>query len=243
MAKKKKPIIKLVLITGGVTFIAILVLISWRIHNLGKTNASPSSNGVICTREEPYELPLEFERARSLRSQRLQEAGVKLDYSFYNCIDIQYADLAAQGAEGMFRIDQNSSLDHLMILVDNGYKIKDDVFTAILLSHEFTHVAQYVRELKGEGKTSCVEAEVEAFLNEIVFITELNKEEKVSLASRITYYKGGGYNDSISLGIISQIDDLIKMKGQSSDLNTLKNLIDKWVRSNPAYQKQCNLQF
>ena len=212
-------------------------------HSIAPKNVSTPTEvgGIKCNRKEPYKLAPEFERARSLRNQRLQDAGYKLDYSFYNCIDIQYADLSPNGAEGMFQFDQNSSIDDLKILVDNSYKIKDDLLTAVLLQHEFAHVSQFVKKLRGEGETPCVDSEVQAFANEILLLTTLNEEEKMSVAQRVIYYRDGGYRDSVSLGIISQIDQLVKMNGKSKTSEALITSLDKWVRQNPAYKKQCGL--
>jgi len=242
MVQKRK--VKKVFIVLAVLALAFLAVISVSVYV--KVQEAPDTTptndaGVKCTRKEPYKLAPEFERARSLRNQRLQEAGITLDYSFYNCINIDYADLSKDGAEGMFSFDQNSSIDNLKILVDNSYKIKDDILTAILLQHEITHVGQFVSKLQGKGELSCIDSEVQAFSNELVFMTLLNPEEKMSLVQRIIYYQEGGYNNSASLGIFSQINQLISLNRKSSDALVLKSLIDKWVRQNPAYQSQCGI--
>lgn len=239
--KRKIKWIFIVLALIAFAFLAVLVVSIYK--KVRETSiATPTNNSEVkCTRKEPYKLAPEFERARSLRNQRLQEAGVTLDYSLYNCINIEYADLSKDGAEGMFSFDQNSSIDNLKILVDNSYKIKDDILTAILLQHEITHVGQFVNKLEGKGELSCIDSEVQAFSNELVFITILNPEEKMSLVQRIIYYQKGGYNNSASLGIFSQINQLIAINSKSKDPEILKSLINKWVRQNPAYQRQCGL--
>lgn len=222
----------------------------------GDTSATAPPTGIICPRTEPYKLAPEFERARSLRKQRIEEyTGQALDYSFYNCINIEYADLRDEQAEGMFSFDENSSLDNLKILVDRSYKAKDDLLTAILLQHEFTHVTQFVNELRDGKKTSCFDAEIDAYVQEVNFLRTLNKEELMSLAQRILYYREGGYDGSLSEGSLAQLDYLIGLNGKSRNqcaryadstkefqdcyYNAQRSLIEKMVKSSPVYQEQC----
>lgn len=220
------------------------------------SNASPSPS-VICTRSMPYELVPEFERARSLRIQRLEEfTGKKLDYSFYNCINIEYADLSDEQAEGLFYFDEDSSLDNLKILVDTSYKEKDDLLTAILLHHEYTHVGQFVDELNNGKSLSCFDSEVDAFVQEINFLRTLNEEEFMSLIQRLDYYRKGGYRNSASAGTIGQLYELSMMninigkacakkyQPGSDDYRECyfavqRAEIEKMVKSSPVYQEQC----
>lgn len=220
-----------------------------------KPNSVAVNNTIKCSRTNPYNVPPELERARSLRQQRLSEYGVKLDFSFYNCIHIMYADLSKQNAEGLFTFDKNSSIDDLRIYVDESYKEKDDLLTAILLDHEYVHVSQFVNTLRGVEEVSCVDSEVEAFLHQVNFLRTLTPEEVMSLAQRLIYYKEGGYQNSISRSAFATLDVLIGFNAIAKEtcrnvsaaefsncyFDKQRSLVEEEVRNSEFYRKQCNL--
>ncbi|KKT87851.1 MAG: hypothetical protein UW88_C0020G0018, partial [Candidatus Collierbacteria bacterium GW2011_GWD2_45_10] len=174
------------------------------------------SSGVTnyCTKEKAYKLEPEFDRATSLVVQRLID---KTDieawdsgkdpstnnaflwlYANKNCLDVSYASSVEEmsGAEGLFYFtNEFSNRERLRILVSPLYKEQDDLLTATLLSHEFTHAIQFMFEdtqrtelskcyaetdkdfcsqLEQELKPhTCIFKEGEAFMNEINFLYSL----------------------------------------------------------------------
>ena len=201
-----------------VVFLSLIAVGIYQIYTLIKNEGGlVNSVNTECPRKEPYKLLPEFERARSLRQQRLEEAGYELDHSFYNCINIEYSDtLGTNQAEGLFYFDENSSISNLKILVDSSYKLKDDLLTATLLQHEFVHVGQFVKKLRTGESKSCVDQEVEAFIQELNFLATLNTEEKMSLVQRLIYQKEGGYENNASENFLYQLSSLIEFNEKSS---------------------------
>ena len=227
-----------------------------------KTNTTSTVEATVengkyeCTRKEPYKMEPEFERALSLRNQRIQAYfGTKKDSSSQNCIFIQYDDLATkngEGTEGMFLFDKKSRLDKMTIYVDNSYKDKDDILTAILLQHELTHVSHFIDELSGKDKLSCVDDEVYSFMGQAYFLATLNSEEKKSIQSRLERYSNIDsitYDGLVSLMAMSNQSHskcAVQYKPNSEQLSqceflTLQKMVESYVRSNPAYQDQCKL--
>jgi len=247
----------LVLVVVGliVALRVVNILIPNRADSQNRSNDTKEQSDIKCLRKEPYEIPPELERARSLRQQRLSEFGVELDFSFYNCIHILYADLSEQEAEGVFIFDKNSDINDLRIYVDKTYKEKDDLLTAILLDHEFVHVSQFVGELREGEKTSCIDSEVEAFLHQVNFLRTLNTEEVMSLAQRLLYYKEGGYRQSASKYSFSTLNTLIEYNGMakracqnepkdnysSCYFSKQRSLVEGMIKDSEFYQKQCGL--
>ncbi len=260
----RKYLKKVFFLLVGLCLVLIIFTVSMLIHDEKPTLEAPANSEtrttnhqVTCERSQPWVLAPEFERARSLRKQRIESyTGQEMDYSFYNCINIKYADLSLQGAEGLFYFDENSSLDELTILVDRSYEAKDDLLTAILLHHELTHVKQFVDELRNGTKISCFDAEIEAFAQEVNFLRTLNEEELMSLAQRILHYREGGYANSATEGVFANMDYLLGINNKSRDycnsqfpqggvenqncyFDTQKTLIADMVTTSPFYQEQC----
>lgn len=195
-----------------------------------------------CIREKPYEKPPEFDRAISLFEQRYSDKFGKADPSIFNCLDIQYADL--NNAEGLFTFDPNkSSLDKLSIYVDNSYKIKDDLLTAFLLSHEINHASNYLTQLN-EGITyPCYDQEIAAFQTQFAFLGTINQEEQDSLVGRMVTTD---YSNNNPLLLIKEFTDFsgrakaICGSGPSDCFNkSINDQITNMVKNNPYYQKEC----
>lgn len=205
----------------------------------------------VCIREEMYDMPPEFVRALSLIKQRFHEWFVKNNVSdpndilFFNCVDIQYGDTG--DAEGFFTFDENSSnIDKLEIKVNKSYVNSDDLLTAVLLAHETKHALNYLNRLQGVYDFSCLEDEAEAFNNQLTFTGIITAEEQNSLYARLLK----DYRDP-SNGL-SIIWDLWLIRDQAKKIcrtNQWDNcvmkevgpLILKYIKSNPYYQKQCDL--
>lgn len=216
-------------------------------NNTAFYNAPKDSS---CTRLTPYDLQPEFQRAISLIKQRSQYPN---ENWIYNCVDIQYGN--ALGAEGVFYFDDTvSSLDKLVIVVDRSYREADDLLTAALLSHELQHAGQYVLFKKYGTPVSCIQDEVSAFFWQYQFIRSLNNEERNSIVSRLRNYSSRELHNQLQI-----IEDLALMHSAAEKTCLRQNVspnteevwscyvkesrqkIEKWVVSNPHYQKQCEL--
>lgn len=216
-----------------------------------------SNPGPWCLREEMYEMPPEFKRALSLIDQRFtvwfKSSGLVSPFrennpdnpSFFDCLNIQYSDTA--GAEGLFTFDENSSdIENLHIYVNRSYVNSDDLLTAFLLMHETTHAFNYLQKVINGTSITCIDDEVNAFNLQLLFTGVINSGERESLNTRL---RQGYQNLNNPLKINS---DLITLRDQaqricktntfdSCTMNAVVPLIEKMVRSNPYYQKQCNL--
>ena len=205
-------------------------------------------DNVTCIRETPYEKPPEFDRALSLIKQREElfaqtHGQEKIDFSFFNCLNIQYAKL--DNAEGVFEFNEgSSSLDKLQIYVDTSYKENDDVLTAFILAHEIEHAVIYLNNVMSGDKFPCFENEAEAFGAQIYFVQSLNQQEQNSINQRFL----AGYNNINSP--LKMLWDLWSIKKDADSYcginaacfnDRMKNQITSMVKSNPYYQKQCNL--
>lgn len=190
------------------------------------------SDATACSRIEPYPMQPEFERALSLIIQRLEQRNKDKDFietiqEIKNCLYISYSDdVDKYGAEGLFNFDENSTNERLNILVSNSYKANDDILTALLLIHEVTHAGQFVLDIE----SSCFDLEAQAFFNQIVFFTALNKAEQDSLVARATV---GGSREVDSL--FDFMEAVIKL-----DRNDPYGSILKLIKDDPFYQEQCS---
>jgi hypothetical protein len=216
----------------------------------GKWYFSQKESGILCTRIQPYSMPPEFQRALSLIQERLGNSQYPASNMYaanntfeqedrsaaeglkkiYNCLDIQYAstDEELNGAEGIFKFDNTSSIDDLKIFVSPKYQVKDDLLTAILLRHEIVHANYHAT---GADKSiSCYQNEANAFAAELTFLrSTLNAEEKKSISSR--YYTSQEARDLIDLS--SAVDTY---KGNFVSERTLQ-----YVEQSPFYQKECSM--
>ncbi len=195
-------------------------------------------DNLYCGRFEKYSMPEEFNRAVSLIIQRMMQSGnntVKSITNIHNCLDIQYAqsDDEMHGAEGVFMFSTNSTPDRLQIFVSPRYQAKDDLLTAVLLSHEFAHAlvfaGEFTNQLPSNLRVSCYENEASAFLSQMQFLTTLNEEEKLSIISR-SYT---GYSQE-AMSVIN----LIVALGNSPGDNPYQKALN-YVKNIPFYQAQC----
>jgi len=213
-----------------------------------KGNWYLTNDAIGCIRDIPYAKPAEFDRALSLYTQRINSYRVSKgleeeDYSYFNCLNIQYSDSINE--EGFFTFDSNgSSVDDLQIFVNSSYKEKDDMLTAFLLSHEIYHVFSYLNEVIYGDKLDCIDEEVNAFSNQLFFSQTLNQQEKDILNLR---FQEGYYQISPPLKMMWDLWAIKKNADQicGSDSNCydkqLTGEIKNKVKSNPYYQKQCGI--
>jgi hypothetical protein len=229
----------------------VLLVVKTLINQSSGPTKTPRQNWK-CARNEPYKIPPEFTRAISLIIQRNDPAGGGQDGltaggkygNWLNCIDIKYKDLSNDKAEGIFVFDTSSSLEHMMIYVDDSYQIRDDLLTAILLSHELKHARQTIDEQVGGVKRSCVDKEAIAYVFQIMFTSNLNDEEFDSLNYRAALNPSNpAYSQIYLIGKFGKenIKWCDERKDEFCKANQILNNIREWVRSNPYYQKQCSL--
>lgn len=197
----------------------------------------PLANNVYCTRSQEYPMPEEFRRAMSLVIQRFSESNLQAEVdmaktfkSMQNCFDIQYAksDATLGDAEGLFLFDKNSSAEDLQILVSPSYSYKDDILTAVLLTHEMVHAA--LHSLNTDKQMSCFENEAKAFTNQQAFVGRLNAEEKASLTSRYYTQSSQSVNE-----FFYSLQSIVKYQGATFEEKALN-----FVKGNAFYQKECS---
>jgi hypothetical protein len=197
-----------------------------------------------CIRTEMYDMPPEFQRALSLVKQRLTDRmGEKNigDFSFLNCLDIQYSSL--DNAEGLFTFDKkSSSLEKLTIYVDNSYKIKDDILTAFLLSHEVFHASQYLNRLNTGSALGCYAEEIQAFWWQSQFLASLNRSEIDSVTTRIVSTDYSNNNPLILMKTFADFSgNAMQACGADQDCvaQRFTDQITFMVKNSPFYQKEC----
>ncbi len=152
----------------------------------GSTNTGSKAK-VGCTSDVRLENEPQYDRALSLIKQRIDNqfdfTDEKLKFAYFpsqltNCIKIVEKNMEGAGIEGSFTFHSEDIQDNYFpITVDVGYSDTDDVLTALLLSHEMTHVQQYINEVNNTEELLCVDKEVEAFIAQLGFYTLLNNEE------------------------------------------------------------------
>ena len=191
-----KKIIKITLVVVCILAVGFVTVFLLSKNKPGDPSFSPratTENG--CTRTTRLDNEARFDRALSLVYENASKLKADLgDASplifspqIVNCIKVAESDVSdALGAEGYFEFSyEDIKPNEFPIFVDNKYKNADELVNALLLTHEITHVQQYINELQGKGNLSCIDKEVEAFYSQLLFTTELNDEENKSIDFRI----------------------------------------------------------
>jgi len=199
-----------------------------------------------CLREEMYDMPSEFKRALSLIKQRLMDkaSGNEENFDFFNCLDIQYSDLEE---EGVFTFNtEKSSIDKLSILVNRSYISSDDLLTAFLLSHEMTHANDYLTQISDGIKFGCVESEVKAFTMQLFLSSSLTEEEMKTINLKLREGYGNINNQLKIMWDLLTYRDYARKMCNTFDYNDcffkyFNKSVENMIKSNPYYQKQCNL--
>ena len=164
-----------------------------------------------------------------------------------NCIDVQFSSLS--DAEGYFIFNKDSTRDRLTIFVDNSYKIRDDILTSFLLSHELSHAVTYIMRLSNgfqidNTTEDCYRQEAMAFISQLDFFTySMNKEEQNSLLSRMLTTNKGENSPLETVLMLVQIQYNASLQCRQSDIDCQSKVttdeILRMVKENPFYQKQC----
>lgn len=194
---------------------------------------------IYCIRDAGYDIPEEFKRAISLIIQRYNQSdnaeaqsnGVSVK-DIQNCLNIQYAKPSddISDAYGAFIFSPSQSMEKFDILVSPGYSAKDDILTAILLTHEFRHVLDFIEGQFSGEQVDCFETEARAFSAQNLFFSQaLNKEEVYSLVSRMLT---NASEETKQIEYV--IEEIAKTKGKDYHEKALN-----FVKASPAYQEQC----
>lgn len=189
-----------------------------------------------CDRTTPYEMPNEFSRAISIITQRFSESYRSEDKEFAkgfnlikNCLDIKYASNQEEmeGIDGMFVFSKASPRNHLEIYVSPKYQVKDDLVTALTLSHELYHA--FLRASGNDIFTPCFDNEANAFIVSYNFYNLLNEEEKTSLNARLLTR-----SSEEVYSFFKTYYDIVHTPAGS-----FKEQFNNYVKTNPGYIEEC----
>lgn len=239
-----------------VFYIIVALLLLGLAYGLGRNqtqtnsipNGKPTEKG-LCTRTSPYDAPSEIKRALSLLSERwdAEPNAPTPKGGMSNCLHIIYKDHSEMdNAEGYFLFDKSSNPNDIRIFIDNTYKNYDDILTASLLKHEVIHATIYYLVLEGSMQPlTCVENEVDAFSEQIIFLTNLNPEEWKSITYRVASnpHLNSAYELTDFLLRLNKKGDEQCVNASDSNCwrNYVKASLTNWVKTNPYYQEQCGL--
>lgn len=263
--KRKRYSVLVILLIFVAVFIGFKVLNnSWGIglspKNISEEKVDPSAtpSQISCTRTTRLENDPQYDRALSLIQQRVSENskwwdkyGEDKDLRFkhfpselINCIKIsEDSSKNTSGIEGYFTFnDEEIKADYYPITVSDGYRYADDITTALLLSHEITHVQQYINERNNKGALSCIDMEINAFIAQQDFYTILNTEEIDSGYHRIQNDKS--LHPQLQMMNTMQTinrESGCAFEGGCLDLN-LRSSLRKILTEDSVYRKQCELQ-
>ncbi len=262
--QKKSAIIIALLVLTVVSFFGLYGFTKLGITNIAPKNvinkkAEPSKTPtkISCTRTSRLDNEPQYDRALSLIQQRVDENnkwwdkyGEKIDGRFkhfppelVNCIKITKELITKlSGIEGYFTFNSKDiKTNYFPITVSSDYDFADDIVTALLLSHEMTHVQQFIDTQNGKNALSCIDSEIDAFIAQLDFYVILNNEENSSVFNRI---KSDG-------NLHSQLQILDEMMTINRDSNCKfdKNCLDtnlttklrKMITEDSYYKKQCGL--
>lgn len=215
---------------------------------------------VGCTRATRLDNEPQYDRALSLIQQRVDENNKWWDkygddnaernkYFHFppeltNCIKISEETFTdSTEVEGYFTLNSKEiKIDYYPITVSSDYSSTDDVVTALLLSHEITHVQQYINSINEKKSLSCVDDEIDAFTAQLDFYVILNDEENSSVYNRI-------HNDKGLHSQLQMIDAMTTINRESgcnildsncNDVN-LRNKLREMITEDSYYRKQCGL--
>jgi len=223
-----------------------------------KVEPSETPAQILCTRTTRLENDPQYDRALSLIQQRVDENskwwdkyGEDKDLRFkyfpaqlINCIKIAEDESKnTSGIEGYFTFnDGEIRTDYYPITVSADYRYADDITTALLLSHEITHVQQYIDERNSKDVLPCIDKEINAFIAQQDFYAILNTEEIDSGYHRIQNDKSlhPQLQMMSTMQTINRESDCA-FEGACLDLNLRSNL-RKILTADSVYRKQCELE-
>lgn len=215
-----------------------------------------------CMRNTRLENAPQYDRALSLIQQRIddnekwcdkycetEDYEMKLRFhhfpaSLTNCIKIIEEEIGGD-TEGYFTFhSENIKPNFFPITIDKSYKFTDDTLTALLITHEMTHVQQYLNSLKGKDLLSCRDKEVEAFISQIDFYTKLSNEEISSIVLKMNEEKEEKHPQVAMLKAMIEInrdETCPRFTDDECSQKHLRNELFKLITDESIYQHQCKL--
>ncbi len=284
MTLKPRRFVKSLLFVIGISllFFGIRLLLENSKTKVEK-NESAYTNNVGCTRTTRLDNKPQYDRALSLIQQRIEEHNngykSKDDQSYFkyftpelvNCVKIIDEDPEKRDDfEGYFVLNSKEiKPDYYPIIVNSKYLESDDIGIVLLLSHELTHVQQYIDANNNKKKISCLDNEANAFMaTRIFYIYGLNFQETAIVEDRIKKIRSvsSADNNTESVGLLQKyvyssfstpfvMVDLVQklvreskcQKVENSDdlriclnLDIHKQLTDL-LKEDSFYKKQCGL--
>lgn len=255
---KYKPILVTITFFVLVSSIATFIFFKEQLMPSIKKPTTPElliSDG--CTRTSRLENAPQYDRALSLIHQRITEnheqwpeEGKYSDARFthfppnlVNCIKIVEEDLG-RDEEGYFIFhSEEIQPNYFPIAINSNYKFSDDVLTALLITHEMTHVQQFIESLNNNDNQSCREKEVSAFISQLDFYVQLNNEENYAFYLRMNDERDNQHSQVEMIKAMTTINresNCNIVDFECKDKN-LRNKLFELVTSNPHYREQCGV--
>jgi cell division protein ZapA (FtsZ GTPase activity inhibitor) len=133
--------------------------------------------------------------------------------------------------------------NYFPITVNSDYKFSDDVLTALLITHEMTHVQQFIDSLNNNDRQSCREREVSAFISQLDFYVQLNNEENYAFYLRMNDERDNQHPQ------VEMIKAMIKINRESNchimdtecKNQNLRSKLFEQITSDPHYREQCGV--
>jgi hypothetical protein len=263
--QRKFPIYIAILIIASGLYFGFYIFAKSEIMNVIPKNAIEKKNelretptDINCSRTSRLDNEPQHDRALSLIQQRIDENnkwwdkyGEKIDGRFkhfppelVNCIKISKESVSKLSRiEGYFIFnDKDIKKDYFPITVSADYDFADDIVTALLLSHEMTHVQQYIDIKNGKSALPCIDSEIDAFITQLDFYVILNNEENNSVYHRIQ--NNENFHSQLQI-----LDAMMTVNRDSScnvfDKNcldtNLTNKLREMLTGDSHYIKQCDL--
>jgi len=214
-----------------------------------------------CTRTTRLENPPQYDRALSLIHQRIsdhekwcdkygtdKDSEQKLRFNQFpanltNCIKIVEENI--DDGEGYFVFhSEDIKPNYFPITIDDSYNYADDTLTSLLITHEMTHVQQYLDSLNGTDNLSCRDKEVEAFISQIDYYVLLSNEEISSVVLKMNEERDDKHPQIAMLKTMININKNSTCKLFGDDECQQKNLRSKLfelITQDSGYQHQCKL--
>lgn len=212
-----------------------------------------------CARTTRLENLPQYDRALSLIQQRISENnqwwdihGDKNDGRFYyfpaqltNCITIQEDTTDVKSSlEGYFTLNNNAiKNNYYPININSKYKEADDIATALLLTHEITHVQQFIDSKNSKNTNSCIKNEINAFMAQLDFYVILNGEEQSSVYQRIEndkYLHPQLQMLNTMMSINREVLNTCKFNEECTK-NHLLSRLNEILVNDETYKKECEL--
>ncbi len=264
-SKNKMLIFPALLLALVISAVVSVYFFKSKPHATIQPTSAPAVEQVIadgCTRTTRLENDPQYDRALSLIHQRIDdnekwcdkycesskyEKSLRFHHfpaNLTNCIKVVEEDIDG-GAEGYFTFhSEDIKPNYFPITIDESYNYADDTLTALLVTHEMTHVQQYLDSLKGNDTLSCRDKEVEAFISQIELYTKLSNEEISSVVLKMNAEKEDKHPQVAMLKTMIDINrdgTCPLFADDECSQKHLRNELFKLITDDPAYRHQCEI--